>query len=725
MGDYKEDEENLDLLFSTQWLNLKLEKYARLLSEKDKQKIKAKFIPDATKYIFVYQPEYKERTMMNIVLLYEISKALRFNQPFPSDLSSDGAHSVCRDIGVDEKDCDVNLYYKVLEKYYVNQISRNQRLQLPQVEVPEPLNIKELNAAGWNGIKRASPREVKSAIYLIFPPTVSTTSSTSREESKSSIGSSTGTSTSNGKKELDKCGYPVSKKISEGTFGKVYLTADGQHAVKIIKNGTNDIRGFDPEQLDEILYQSMMENRYNTPLEEVKFDCDTDGGINKDGTHRSENIALLLPAAVESLWDLKDNEHWDFSRSNPLVSVIKSLRFSFAHDMACGVNYMHKHGLMMLDLKPQNTLIFVDPSAPFGVLAKLADYGLTQLIKGGRRSLGPNEVVTLNYRDPRLACEVDGQYDESADMWSLGIILMYIFFGFMLPYWTKDQSTESLSQSQLAAQMILQQVQPTRVIPGSGSGYDDEGNISSSSSSTSSLSNDFLTKLEKGFGNSEARSWCKAILTDNKSKSIQLPTSFESLLPNRGFFKYIYYGREEYKNIWQVIDACLRFNVHDAESSSSSSSSSSASGERPTAEEVLRMPLFNEDKYNEDKCFYPLMKEVDMGPFPSSYAKQLDKVTDVENDDEKKVLNATSFIMDQLVKKSMMDVPYSANLSLDDAELLSYSLKDPNLLYAAYNIALDFYGYEPLEYRRDPKVARMQNFIFKVLGLKMMRPYYK
>ncbi len=46
------------------------------------------------------------------------------------------------------------------------------------------------------------------------------------------------------------------------------------------------------------------------------------------------------------------------------------------HDVACGMRYLHARNVLHRDLKASNVLLASVPKAPYGSVAKVADFGL-------------------------------------------------------------------------------------------------------------------------------------------------------------------------------------------------------------------------------------------------------------------------------------------------------------------------------------------------------------
>ncbi|XP_059642577.1 calcium-dependent protein kinase 26-like [Cornus florida] len=95
------------------------------------------------------------------------------------------------------------------------------------------------------------------------------------------------------------------------------------------------------------------------------------------------------------------------------------------------VMYCHDKGIVHRDLKPENILL---ATKSFSSPIKLADFGLATYIKPGQNLNGT--VGSPFYIAPEVLA---GSYDQSADVWSAGVIL-YILLSGMPPFWGKTKS---------------------------------------------------------------------------------------------------------------------------------------------------------------------------------------------------------------------------------------------------------------------------------------------
>src|SRR5690606_34877314 len=93
---------------------------------------------------------------------------------------------------------------------------------------------------------------------------------------------------------------------------------------------------------------------------------------------------------------------------------------------------LHQHQIIHRDIKPQNIVISDGH-------AKLIDYGICSLSQ-----IDPNrEVITSWYRPPEV--EAGKKYDNSVDIWSLGVVLAESVIGQpLVPYTTSRKKHLSL-----------------------------------------------------------------------------------------------------------------------------------------------------------------------------------------------------------------------------------------------------------------------------------------
>ncbi|XP_047341523.1 calcium-dependent protein kinase 17-like isoform X2 [Impatiens glandulifera] len=132
------------------------------------------------------------------------------------------------------------------------------------------------------------------------------------------------------------------------------------------------------------------------------------------------HLVMELCAGGELFHQLQN--HGRFSESDA--------RVLFRHLMQVVV-YCHEKGIVHRDLKPENILLL---KKSFTSPIKLADFGLATYYKPGQSLYGT--VGSPFYIAPEVLA---GGYNQSADVWSAGVIL-YILLSGIPPFWGKTKS---------------------------------------------------------------------------------------------------------------------------------------------------------------------------------------------------------------------------------------------------------------------------------------------
>jgi len=111
-------------------------------------------------------------------------------------------------------------------------------------------------------------------------------------------------------------------------------------------------------------------------------------------------------------------------------------------DMLSAIFYIHSKGIMHCDLKPEN-FIFMNKASKsnkeeVGII-KLIDFGMAKVVRWRKYYKKMNG--TPYYIAPEV---LEGKYNKSCDMWSMGVILFILVFGFP-PFFedkkSKDKAT--------------------------------------------------------------------------------------------------------------------------------------------------------------------------------------------------------------------------------------------------------------------------------------------
>ncbi len=203
---------------------------------------------------------------------------------------------------------------------------------------------------------------------------------------------------------VDSNKYIITDKIGNGAFGCAYKCINRNNHIFVIK------------QVNYSEYPSMENKKgcenYETTMKEIEFLKLFSGkhpNIIKfyEYLHDSQNkiIDIVLEFNGTSLKKYCDKYNPNFTQQIDIIKQISS-----------GVEYIHSHCIIHLDLKPSNITVLDG-------CVKLIDFG---------HSLKIDEIdmkdihQTLWYRSPEILLGTD-KFDYSVDMWSLGCIIYELY----------------------------------------------------------------------------------------------------------------------------------------------------------------------------------------------------------------------------------------------------------------------------------------------------------
>jgi len=115
-------------------------------------------------------------------------------------------------------------------------------------------------------------------------------------------------------------------------------------------------------------------------------------------------------------------ELFDRIKAQPAGSYSEKDAQVVLRQICTGLAYLHKHKIAHCDLKPDNFL-FTDP-APDARL-KIIDFGMSKHVR--RRQYLHSLRGTPYYIAPEV---LRGQYNEACDMWSFGVVMFVMLFGY-------------------------------------------------------------------------------------------------------------------------------------------------------------------------------------------------------------------------------------------------------------------------------------------------------
>lgn len=190
-------------------------------------------------------------------------------------------------------------------------------------------------------------------------------------------------------------GYTVSERLGRGAFGTVYLVKNDSGVEFVLKVSNSQYK---KNLVSEITFGlSIFHPSIVRPLElfeEGEFTC---------------LLFEYVPGTTLTEY---------LTKNNPSQEVKKVLVWQ----LILAIAHLHQVcKLVHLDLKPENILVSVDKKG-FPVV-KIIDFGAACLMK----DLAPGARGTFKFMAPEVALGCD--FDEKADIWSLGKIIAWIFTG--------------------------------------------------------------------------------------------------------------------------------------------------------------------------------------------------------------------------------------------------------------------------------------------------------
>ncbi|KAI8476229.1 MAG: kinase-like domain-containing protein [Monoraphidium minutum] len=117
-------------------------------------------------------------------------------------------------------------------------------------------------------------------------------------------------------------------------------------------------------------------------------------------------------------------------RSPPLIPPPRRPQprlLSRLRDVAAGMAYLHSRGVLHGDLKAANVLLQRSARAPFGAVAKVADFGLSRIMAEGQTHRSTTAMGTITHMPPELLC--DGKLSPAADVYSFGVVMWWAAAG--------------------------------------------------------------------------------------------------------------------------------------------------------------------------------------------------------------------------------------------------------------------------------------------------------
>jgi len=164
--------------------------------------------------------------------------------------------------------------------------------------------------------------------------------------------------------------------------------------------------------------------------EEITSSCNSEYTVNLYRKFETTNYIIFeLEYFEESIYKY-------FQENGPLGRDLNFFKY-IVQQLANALRILYQRGIMHRDIKPQNIFYKIENGEQ---KIKLGDFSCSILIKDNTS----DPIGTFIYSSPEIISEID--YNEKSDLWSLGITLFEIFFGYP-PYGPNPTTNNKYSHS--------------------------------------------------------------------------------------------------------------------------------------------------------------------------------------------------------------------------------------------------------------------------------------
>jgi serine/threonine protein kinase len=206
---------------------------------------------------------------------------------------------------------------------------------------------------------------------------------------------------------------------------------------------------------DVFLTKNKLDDKFYAVKQMQKSKID-EAGASRDIIVREISIHCRLNHEnVVKLYSYEEDEDsyyliLEHANAGTLFSLIKKQKagldeltaFKYFIQAAAAVQFLHEHGLVHRDIKPENLLLTED-----GVV-KLCDFGwCVELAMGNRQTF----CGTYEYMAPEVIREKP--YNQSIDVWSLGILLYELLHGYS-PFRAKTNNEEEEEYNEIFRNIV-------------------------------------------------------------------------------------------------------------------------------------------------------------------------------------------------------------------------------------------------------------------------------
>jgi serine/threonine protein kinase len=212
--------------------------------------------------------------------------------------------------------------------------------------------------------------------------------------------------------------YHLLKIVGKGQYGRVFkakCNSTGKEvAIKYIDFDDNNVgilRSICRELKIMISFSKMANNVFTVKL----LDAFLPKNSNVDDHNTIQGLYMVMDYFQLNL------KHVIF-KSDEMLN--KEQAVVFTYNMLCAIRFLHSANIIHRDLKPGNILITPD------LEVKICDFGLSRGLKTakvGSQQMRRMSIVafTRYYRPPEVILTCD--YDDKADIWSLGCVLSEVY----------------------------------------------------------------------------------------------------------------------------------------------------------------------------------------------------------------------------------------------------------------------------------------------------------
>ena len=245
-------------------------------------------------------------------------------------------------------------------------------------------------------------------------------------------------------------GWEIVRQISSGSYGKVYEIkkldqfGETEHsALKVISipESSSEISSYRDDGLDNESIAELLTNRVNNIAEEFNFMSRLRGNSNivsyedHETKQHEDGLGYDILIRMELLTSLAD-----YVNKNIDVRTIKDdIVIQLGIDICKALELCRKHRITHRDIKPQN--IFINKNEDF----KLGDFGIAKTMD---HSTYATKAGTYAYMAPEVYKAQP--YNESIDMYSLGLVMYWMLNERRGPFLPLPPETPKHSQNENA-----------------------------------------------------------------------------------------------------------------------------------------------------------------------------------------------------------------------------------------------------------------------------------